>query len=433
MSSSEGNDSALLRTQFSNPSDILSLLLIVGSDIVQKALAQFVGVRPFKWAPDISLTPVAFSFGWVAYAFMSLMSVAGDERLMPDTPDCPSILINCENAYIRTNNSWVLGRILRDYEDKLLKKANYSMRIDIFTATQVKDIRSSIDYKWIFGWLVILVQQVIAFIPWILYGDWAIFMVTAAGTIFALIYGSLPQWSAEKWSTREIRDGKKKIVCLTRGNGHRHALVLICKGPMWDLEAMASAVPSERRGTRSISLILTIGWTLLLITVSGLKQNTWFLIGVGGMGMLQNYFAAGRPRTPAAFGFHLEPYNPVETIIGYRENPKDKAIDADNSDEEEDAPNDQNTPSVVMTRLPHNVREGPGVMGALMALEDEMKGAGAALATVFFPGGIKYEPERYRFNREKKYWKKAFRRMGRPVQQYPRRLNENPPTEVNVI
>ena len=249
MSSSEGNDSALLRTQFSNPSDILSLLLIVGGDIVQKALAQFVGVRPFRWAPDISLTPVAFSFGWVAYAFMSLMSVAGDGRLMPDTPDCPSVLINCENAFIRTNNSWVLGRILRDHEDKLLKKANYSMRIDIFTATQVKDVRSSIDYKWIFGWLVILVQQVIAFIPWILYGDWAIFMVTAAGTIFALITGSLPQWSAEKWSTREIRDGKKKTVCLTRGNGHRHALVLICKGPMWDLEAMVLQTPSLRGPT----------------------------------------------------------------------------------------------------------------------------------------------------------------------------------------
>src|SRR5579862_8567675 len=98
--SSSGDTASQLRTQLSNPSDILSLLLLVGGDIVQKALAQFVSVRvklTTRYGPTLLLTPVAFSFGWVAYAFTSLTSIIGGKQLMPE-PDCPSIVVNCENA-----------------------------------------------------------------------------------------------------------------------------------------------------------------------------------------------------------------------------------------------------------------------------------------------------------------------------------------------
>lgn len=69
----------------------MSLLMLVGGDIVQKALAQLVGVHlPLlpgrSTSPSCYMTPVAFSFGWVAYAFSSLASIFGDHRLMP-APD----------------------------------------------------------------------------------------------------------------------------------------------------------------------------------------------------------------------------------------------------------------------------------------------------------------------------------------------------------
>ena len=57
-----------LRLQWQSPSDILSLLLILGPEIVQRALAQLVGPR---------YVPIAFSFGWVAYSFTALLAVAG--------------------------------------------------------------------------------------------------------------------------------------------------------------------------------------------------------------------------------------------------------------------------------------------------------------------------------------------------------------------
>jgi len=51
--------SAWLRDQWHNPSDIFTILLIIGGEVVQIAIAQLcAGPIPY-------LVPVTFSFGWV--------------------------------------------------------------------------------------------------------------------------------------------------------------------------------------------------------------------------------------------------------------------------------------------------------------------------------------------------------------------------------
>lgn len=57
--------SDLLSAQWQNPNDIFSVLLLVGPAIIEKAIAQLAG---------LGITPVAFSFGWVAYAANTLLS-----------------------------------------------------------------------------------------------------------------------------------------------------------------------------------------------------------------------------------------------------------------------------------------------------------------------------------------------------------------------
>ena len=54
--------------QWVNPTDIFSILLLLGPEIVQHAVAQLAGHR---------VTPVAFSFGWVAYSANALLAVVG--------------------------------------------------------------------------------------------------------------------------------------------------------------------------------------------------------------------------------------------------------------------------------------------------------------------------------------------------------------------
>ena len=66
-----------VKSQWKNPKDILELLLLVGGDIIQKALGQLAS-QPYL--------PVAFSFGWVAYAFFALVTIVGEHKLMPE-PD----------------------------------------------------------------------------------------------------------------------------------------------------------------------------------------------------------------------------------------------------------------------------------------------------------------------------------------------------------
>ncbi|KAG9124164.1 hypothetical protein FRC07_012606 [Ceratobasidium sp. 392] len=79
------------------PSDVLSVLLIIGGEVVLKALAQLSGR---------TLVPVAFSFGWVAYSFNTLMAVIGDGCLMPP-PDYPAKVVNAANGFTRESRSWV--------------------------------------------------------------------------------------------------------------------------------------------------------------------------------------------------------------------------------------------------------------------------------------------------------------------------------------
>lgn len=385
---------------------------------MQKALAQFVGVRfkLFRRAPAIPLTPVAFSFGWVAYAFMSLISTVGDNELMP-TPDCPSIVINCNNGFVRENRSWILGRILRDHESIHEVDNKISIRIDIFAAKRV-NVNPDIDGKWIIGWIVILVQQIIAAVPWIIDGNWSIFMVTLCGTIGALVTGGLSQWRDDKWPNIKLPPNKRKIMCLTRGNGHRHAMVVVGDGVGWDLEALATAPSKSRPETRLVCTFLTVWWTLLLITVSGIKQDTWYLIGVGGLGMLQNVYAAGAIRTAGAFNLHLQPFQECPLIIGYRQEPGTTFKDDSDSDEQI-GPNAEE-------KVLNDDKNLRGVMGALMALETVLPKAGASLLNVFFPGGLQYEEEMFIFNRDKRFWKRAYRRMGKPVIPRPKPLTSRP-------
>jgi hypothetical protein len=395
--------------------------MLVGGDIVQKALAQLVGVRlqvlpkVFKGA-SCHITPVAFSFGWIAYAFSSLASIIGDQRLMP-SPDIPLQVINLSNGYVRDNNSWVLGRLLRDHENSVAEvdqssnprmapsesTSKVSLKIDIFIAGEVNDKGPTITAKWYVCWVVIILQQVLAAIPWILDGDWGIFLVTVAGTLFAVLTGSLPQWVAEKWPAPKLR--KEKTVALTRGNGHQYVMVLLAHKGAWDVEAMSSARLNVRPETSWVLLVLAVLWSVLLITVSGLQNHTWYLVGVGGLGMLQNVYVSASSTSCKAANLELQQYPARPTITGYQRS-KNAKTEMKRSDPKSSDTDTDLGPEV----MEDGVRD---VMGALMELEKVISNAGAALLPVFFPGRVEYDPGLLYSNSEKRFWKCAAVKSGR--------------------
>jgi len=308
-----------LRSQWRNPSDILSLLLIIGGDVVQKALAQQTGDR---WP-----SPVAFSFGWVAYSFAGLLSAVSDNLLLPD-PDYPVTVLTIPTGHERSNRSWILGRLLRDYEklwmpkevrdslEVMLSKTGQEngegrrrkagLCISVFEASQ--DAEAGVPFRdiyWKSGYFVVLFQLSIAAIPWGIWGAWDVFAITVGGTLLAYITEILPQWRRERW---QCRKNSKKTVVLCRGNGAQHALVILGSGRGLDLEDLAASGDGIGATwvTRWSYAILLMLWVVLLITVSGIKEHTWFLVAIGAFGMLHTVVIAGSARRPEAFGIPLK-------------------------------------------------------------------------------------------------------------------------------
>src|SRR5947209_8022519 len=52
---------------------------------------------------------------WVAYAVAAVVSAVGENKLMP-LPDCACKVINGKKGYVRANCSWIIARIMRNFE-----------------------------------------------------------------------------------------------------------------------------------------------------------------------------------------------------------------------------------------------------------------------------------------------------------------------------
>ncbi|KAI0185162.1 hypothetical protein EV127DRAFT_464017 [Xylaria flabelliformis] len=287
--------------QLANPSDVFSVLLILGGDVVARALAQLAGSR---------ITPVAFSFGWVSYAVMAVVHAFSENKLMP-AADCACKVINGHNGFVRDNSSWVIGRIMRDFEtwkdDHIPAKRPIQTHIGELLEHE-KNSRKTIEQSNKAGLRISIYKAGKAqlAIPYVLYGHWAILAVTAAGIILSFATGALPQWTREKWACRR---NTAKTVILTRGNGSQHAIVILGTGNGLDLEDLAAAGSMSFPPScliRCATLILAALWILLLITAAGIQENTWYLLAIGSIGMLDNIYVAGASRSPKDFGIPLQ-------------------------------------------------------------------------------------------------------------------------------
>ena len=280
--------------------------------------------------------------------------------------------------------------------------------------TQTPSIRTQIDIKILFTVsMVMFFQIMISAIPWILYASWRVFLITMGGTILALLTGLLPQWRAENFAARR---NSSKTTAILRGNGGRH--VMIVRGDKnveasLDLEDLAAsesarlarpwekygwfvrrpkALPAQQtkgsqdtaeKGTRetkpvvmthellsflpvdfwftrlACGLLLAL-WVTLLICVSGMTSDTWYLFAVGALGSLHNAYTAAAKM--GARSRHL-PLKRRFYVAGSK------------------------------------------VMDVLMDLERMNSGAGAALIDEFFPGGLDET------RGEKEWWENAEKRV----------------------
>lgn len=229
---------------------------------------------------------------------------------MPDADMTNTLVIGAESGHVRTTKTWVLGRLLRDGDDRLDKELEEREQAHIppsdtgFSTTtsqtqpkgkgKGKDrpweaLRISVyevipgaphgvpsrDWVWFSGYVAILMQLAISIIPWIKSQEWGTFMIAVVGNFLALVEGSLPQWKREKWACPK-KGGA--TVTITQGNGSRHAMVILqSKGKGLDIEILAQGTRTKKASmfTRVSTSVLALLWIALLGTVSGLKIDTW--------------------------------------------------------------------------------------------------------------------------------------------------------------
>lgn len=252
---------------------------------------------------------------------------------MPN-PDYPCTVININSGYARQNFSWLLSRFLRDFEhwkdpiigraeaakiqelrdqgqDPKFQKGHVSfdkdpcvgLRISVYDAVDISG-KTSPDWLWYLGVATIVCQHAVAAIPIALYGEWFTMFVTGVGTLLAVSSASLAQWRAEKFGYFRL-DGERKDVALTQGNGCHDVIVILGNGHGLDIEWLASPTRRLSNSTRAITFSLAIGFIMLLICSAGWQQHTWFVLGVGILGIIQNITVAGWWRRPQAYGFNI--------------------------------------------------------------------------------------------------------------------------------
>ncbi|KAI0704645.1 hypothetical protein C8Q76DRAFT_179212 [Earliella scabrosa] len=360
-------------SSWQSPEDILSILMLIGGDIVQRAVAQLAGTGPGPFCP------VAFSFGWLAYSVSALTSAVGDGRLLPK-PDCPMYVVNAKTGYTRENASWVLGRLLRDKEARKFKGGSLTVAFYRTSADPARRAGTPArDWVYWSGVAVIFAQLAIATIPGPLHGNWIVLIVTVGGTLLALVGGGLGQWREEKYAARQVDPVRgRDVVVLTRGNGSAFAMVVVSDRTGIRLEDLAAGRDKRRLVTAVLTGSLFLLWIVLLLTVEGLEGDAWYLLAVGGLGMVQNVIAAGATRSADALGFHFEEGSKEDTIKEQK------------------------------------------VMVTLMKAEEREPGVGLSLLPLFFPGELWPEEQAYWDRKKKERGEQELERRARKMRGEPK-------------
>ncbi|KAH7015755.1 hypothetical protein EDB80DRAFT_679685 [Ilyonectria destructans] len=120
----------------------------------------------------------------------------------------------------------------------------------------------------------------------------------------------------------------------------------------------------------------------LLICVSGLESDTWYLVLVGGLGRVQNLFW---------------PHEEEEDIME-----EDELTTADKS---------------LINERPGPI-ETVGTRGAIRELEKTIPGAGFAITPIFFPALSRVDEERFRDAKEVRFWRLMLKRRKKTKTRY---------------
>ncbi|EPS42039.1 hypothetical protein H072_4023 [Dactylellina haptotyla CBS 200.50] len=225
---------------------------------------------------------------------------------MPDTDMANITVTGIDTGHARTTQSWLLGKLLHDLNDKLdqemekemrhmppnSEKASNSMSTKEVELHRPEPHRPEPHRQRQWEALRISVFETIDD-PHYTHGVPHRDFLCSSGRLSTAVEGREMGLPEERGSS----------VVLSQGNGSRHAILILGKrGVGLDLEILSRGTRTSKRSPLAWLLIvlLTANWIILLITASGLKLGTWYLLAIGAIGSMQNIVVAAAQRQPSA-------------------------------------------------------------------------------------------------------------------------------------
>jgi hypothetical protein len=328
----------------SHVASIIPLLMILGPELVGKALA----ITTASSRND----SVCLGFGLLGYMYSLLTTAFTGSRDIVPKPEIDSKVLNLKSGQGRTNNSFVLSRVLRDLESPYAPKAG-GLVIEVLEAVAPAAPLSSREViKQNYHTVIISIAQFLMACGYTFFsgGDCSVLCIfsTSLFALHALTY--LPAWTSQKFSARKD-GGQNASYALMRGNGHRYVFVIRNTHPeAWNLEDLAGPglTSYDYLKYHEIWVIGAVFFIFLFLTLLSTQLSyfgTVALLCITFYGTLGNLLIAGLPRAPWAHGVALES---VEVI-----------------------------------------QNDGKVMGALQSLEEKYPGFGEPLVKEFFPGSLR--------------------------------------------
>ncbi|KAI0354541.1 hypothetical protein OH77DRAFT_507938 [Trametes cingulata] len=315
-----------------NPSAILPIVMVLGSDVLRRAQS-IPGMSPL-------------SIGWPEFLFTLL---AHNRSTLP--VDSPSTVINAKSGYARTNRSPVLEHLLRSHSSE---PAKGSLTVTFLYTSQRPGTAANdaVSYAVIAATAIQLVGAGI--LPILGAASERVFTITAAGTLLSTAAGAILRRQHQKalHSARDVRPERREVACITSGNGSADAVVVVSEGGGLRIEDLAAGRATSLGPGATICIgVLLVLWTILLLALTTLdRSDAWSVLALSGVGTAYTAFAARKWRSCAALGFRLS-------------EERKKVVRADK------------------------------VMEVLMKAEELETGVGSALLPIFFPGQLRPEEE----------------------------------------
>ncbi|KAI0189462.1 hypothetical protein F4808DRAFT_454042 [Astrocystis sublimbata] len=277
-----------LASQWSNPKDVTTILMIIGGDIVQKALAQTTGCL---------YTP---------------------------------------SGYYRDNKHWIIGRIVRDMES-YMSRTEPMPRSGLRISSYNSPLRA-IPLIVYGNWGVLLLTVAGTFLALVMgalpqwraeklpnrqhsSANFALTFGNGSKDIMVILGGKNKCLDLEELAFQETPRNLRPWEKFRRAKPdyfekpqtslkdsvyqHRNRVQKIYDRILWGL-------PIGFWVTIGVCVAQSLAWLLLLLTSAGFTENAWYIILVGVIGMFQNAYLAAAERSPDSRNL---PLTHVETII----------------------------------------------------------------------------------------------------------------------